>query len=586
MKKQLLNFKKFNLNGIFISLFFCVLSSQLIGQTEGDYRSAKTGGGWASAGTWEAYLATPDIWVTTPTAWAASTIYTVGTQRLSGTNLYIVTTAGTSDATAGPTGTGTGIVDGTVVWDYLAVAPVNSPTATTNVTIMEGVFQTSNGSGYVTNNLTVGQGNAFAGVGVLTSGAVTGVTIKNPGKLMCNPGATFIGPGTTQAAGTLVFKAAGAYAKNKGTGYTNATVVIGTNWAPKTAYTAGQQRISNGNLYTVVTAGTSISSAGPSGTGTNITDSTVVWNYAGVAATAHAVVSGGKITDVIIDTPGSGYLANGASLPPVTISGDGINASYYSQMAVESVTITTAGSYTVPPTVIAGSVMQVGNGTNNRTVTVNGDLTFKAGASLFQGGGASNRVEVLNIGGNLIAETPISCITVVPASTSTTTLNFTKAGTATISGADSCVFFNLNISAATTVQLNSTNNYIGTGTSTGALNITAGGSLILPAGKTLTINGTKFTGPITFNEFTIKANKLFEDPNTLVYASNGKINVVLNDNAAKGRITVYNLVGKQLINKVIEDRTTTIDSKLKTGAYIIKIQRANGTVVSKKLFVK
>jgi uncharacterized phage protein gp47/JayE len=53
-------------------------------------------------------------------AWAALTGYALG-QRVHNDSgkVYQVTTAGTSDASGGPTGTGTGIVDDSVVWAYL-----------------------------------------------------------------------------------------------------------------------------------------------------------------------------------------------------------------------------------------------------------------------------------------------------------------------------------------------------------------------------------------------------------------------------------------------------------------------------------
>lgn len=51
-------------------------------------------------------------------AWAISTAYEVGQLRLNGSNVYVCRTAGTSAGAGGPTGTGTSIADGTVVWDY------------------------------------------------------------------------------------------------------------------------------------------------------------------------------------------------------------------------------------------------------------------------------------------------------------------------------------------------------------------------------------------------------------------------------------------------------------------------------------
>lgn len=53
----------------------------------------------------------------------------------------------------------------------------------------------------------------------------------------------------------------------------------GAAWAAATAYALGATARNNGNVYTVTTAGTSAGSGGPSGTGTGITDNTVVWEY-------------------------------------------------------------------------------------------------------------------------------------------------------------------------------------------------------------------------------------------------------------------------------------------------------------------
>lgn len=53
-------------------------------------------------------------------AWAISTAYSLGQLRANGGNVYEVTTAGTSAGAGGPTGTGTGIADNTVVWRYVS----------------------------------------------------------------------------------------------------------------------------------------------------------------------------------------------------------------------------------------------------------------------------------------------------------------------------------------------------------------------------------------------------------------------------------------------------------------------------------
>jgi hypothetical protein len=51
--------------------------------------------------------------------WKPSTTYAVGQTVQNGLNIYVVATAGISDVSGGPTGTGTGITDGTVVWDFV-----------------------------------------------------------------------------------------------------------------------------------------------------------------------------------------------------------------------------------------------------------------------------------------------------------------------------------------------------------------------------------------------------------------------------------------------------------------------------------
>lgn len=54
--------------------------------------------------------------------WAGSKAYVLNQQVNNGGNVYKVTTAGTSNATGGPTGTGTGIVDSGVTWAYVGTA--------------------------------------------------------------------------------------------------------------------------------------------------------------------------------------------------------------------------------------------------------------------------------------------------------------------------------------------------------------------------------------------------------------------------------------------------------------------------------
>lgn len=54
--------------------------------------------------------------------WAASTAYVLNQQVHLGGNVYKATTAGTSAGSGGPTGTGSGITDGSAVWAYVGAA--------------------------------------------------------------------------------------------------------------------------------------------------------------------------------------------------------------------------------------------------------------------------------------------------------------------------------------------------------------------------------------------------------------------------------------------------------------------------------
>lgn len=55
-------------------------------------------------------------------AWQATTAYTAGQKVTNGANQYKCVTGGTSAGSGGPTGTGTGITDGTVTWDWYSKA--------------------------------------------------------------------------------------------------------------------------------------------------------------------------------------------------------------------------------------------------------------------------------------------------------------------------------------------------------------------------------------------------------------------------------------------------------------------------------
>lgn len=70
-------------------------------------------------GTRARFASLADATIVDAGTWVALTAYALDDRRYNGARVYQVTTAGTSAAAVGPTGTGTGIVDGTVVWRYL-----------------------------------------------------------------------------------------------------------------------------------------------------------------------------------------------------------------------------------------------------------------------------------------------------------------------------------------------------------------------------------------------------------------------------------------------------------------------------------
>jgi len=80
------------------------------------------------------------------TAWQGSSAVVLGQVQSNGGNLYEVVTAGTTASSGGPTGTGTGITDGTAVWDYLMAVPAialsnTSIAAGQDVTFTSGAIQ-------------------------------------------------------------------------------------------------------------------------------------------------------------------------------------------------------------------------------------------------------------------------------------------------------------------------------------------------------------------------------------------------------------------------------------------------------------
>jgi hypothetical protein len=76
-----------------------------------------------SLGSWYFDTVSGNYWLYTP--WTVNIGYAIGQVCANGGSEYICTTAGTSSSSGtGPSGTGTGMVDGTVVWDYVPTGVV------------------------------------------------------------------------------------------------------------------------------------------------------------------------------------------------------------------------------------------------------------------------------------------------------------------------------------------------------------------------------------------------------------------------------------------------------------------------------
>lgn len=228
----------------------------------------------------------------TGTLWAASTAYVATDQRYNGANLYTCDTNGTSDTSGGPAGTGLNIVDGTTQWDYTSTG--GPGTTASGITDGTCVWDYTANTTAVRSILPF-SGSASTGINdrlfCTDSTGIWDVTSQSqvPSRVFVFDAASDLsGHGTScvfvnsGGAHYLLYfdEENGFHVYDESTGRWNKAVNAATiAWVASTAYAYGDERSNGGNTYVCKTAGTSASSGGPTGTTSEITDGTCVWDY-------------------------------------------------------------------------------------------------------------------------------------------------------------------------------------------------------------------------------------------------------------------------------------------------------------------
>ncbi len=209
-----------------------------------------------------------------PVAWQPSHPYLQYSVVTNGGNYYVCKTAGTSASSGGPSGTGTSITDGSVVWTYEAPA----------------AWQQSHAYGLY--NLVSNDTPANYYVCVLAGTSAT-VVVSNAGNYyVCTRGGTSASSGGPTGTGSSITDGTAQWSYQS-------SMSSSTTWAQSHAYSLYAPVVNGTSYYVCIHAGTSAGPAGPIGTGSGIADGGVVWSYQTPAAwlPSHAYASDSVVTN-------------------------------------------------------------------------------------------------------------------------------------------------------------------------------------------------------------------------------------------------------------------------------------------------
>jgi len=225
----------------------------------------------------------------TAPAWISSTAYSVGDTVTNGGNVYVCIAAGTSAGSGGPTGNGaTGIVDGTVTWQFTAAATAITTQPPAGIAD-HGWLPGQRPPAQYWNWLWFQVYLWLLWLQDITNQALTWTAAHTFQKGLTATQSTANTNGITSTGNGQGVGVAGVGGTANGVGLSG-TGGTAPAWQASHAYSVGDGvNHDSGKVYRCTTAGTSASSGGPTGTGGSISDGSVVWAYQAPAISSQGV---------------------------------------------------------------------------------------------------------------------------------------------------------------------------------------------------------------------------------------------------------------------------------------------------------